>query len=375
MNVLHISPKLSPIGTHQLAADLAIGLQQMGLRNTVIAPPNELVGRMAAASVQHQSMRSFSLFRYKAEIKRISRIVTNNNTHTILSYTSQAAHMAWLACQPLPEEARPRIIGIHTTYPRQRGWRLGMECCDALVATSKHLRDELIRRAQLDAERPLWVIPYGANEELCNPSYRPSQTWLEQWQRQHPLPDGTLRVCLAGSITPLQGYEDIPTLLAWLKQANVKAHLYIVGDTARARHSYLNSLQKQIQTAEGEQRVTWLGQRSDLRDIISVSDVVLSLSRQPACHDRVILEALSLGKPVAAYDHGIARELLDTYLPEGRVNPGDIAGIADRLEQWQAYRPVLEGELLYPYRLNDTIRSIAELCSSVSLDTSAEPNH
>ena len=103
--------------------------------------------------------------------------------------------------------------------------------------------------------------------------------------------------------------------------------------------------------------------------------MVISLTRQPACHDRAILEALSLGKPVAGYDHGIVGELLDIYLPEGRVEPGDTAGIADRLEQWNAYRPVLEGALLRPYRLADTIRGIAELCTSVCQGRNTAPNH
>ena len=102
-----------------------------------------------------------------------------------------------------------------------------------------------------------------------------------------------------------------------------------------------------------------------MRDVICICDVVLSLSRKPAAHDRVVLEALALNRPVAAYDHGVAGELLDAFLPEGRVTPGDIAGIADRLEQWHAYRPYMNDKLPYPYRLGDTIRSVAELCTSL----------
>ena len=112
-------------------------------------------------------------------------------------------------------------------------------------------------------------------------------------------------------------------------------------------------------------QITWLGLRPDLRNVICICDVVLSLARMPASHDRVVLEALSLGRPVAAYDHGAVGEMLDAFLPEGRVDPGDIAGIADRLEQWHAYRPHMQDTLPYPYRLGDTIRGVAELCLSL----------
>lgn len=375
MNLLHISPRLSPGGINQLAADMAVGLQQAGFRNTVISPPNELVGRMAASSVQHQNMRSLSLFNYRAQIRRIGRIMRSTRSDLILTYTTQATYLAWMACKNLPEDERPRLIGIHTTYPRLRGWMLSLECCDALVATSRHLRDELIRRASLDADRHIWIVPYGVNEELCNPSYTPSATWLEQWKRSYPQNTPTLNICLAGAISPLHGHEDLPDILQKLNEAGVNARVFIAGDTARAKQRYLSKIQKLFKTRGISRQVIWLGNRSDLRDVLCASDVVISLTRQPACHDRAILEALSLGKPVAGYDHGIVGELLDTYLPEGRVEPGDTAGIADRLEQWNAYRPVLEGSLLRPYRLADTIRGIAELCTSVCQGRNTAPNH
>ena len=141
--------------------------------------------------------------------------------------------------------------------------------------------------------------------------------------------------------------------------------MYIAGDTARASQKHYAAVQKKLRQNKVEHMVTWLGVRTDLRDVISVCDVLISLTQQPPCHDRAVLEALSLGKPVAGYDHGIIGELLDRCLPEGRVSPGDIAGIADRLEQWHAYRPVFEGNLLPPFRLADTIRSVAELCTAV----------
>lgn len=365
MNVLHISPRLRPGSVNKLAADLACGLQHAGFRNTVISPPNELVGRITAASVQHHSSHNIALFTYHNELRRVRRIVASTRADVILAYTTPAASLAWRACRHLPAEQRPRIIGIHTTYPRHPGWAASLERCDALVAISRHLRNELTRRARLDAERNIWVIPYGVNEELCYPGYRPSDDWLKQWLRQHQEEEGTLSVCIPGAITPLHGLEDLAPILAKLSRINVPVHAYIAGDTARADQNYLRKLKKLYKESGTESQITWLGHRPDLRDVICICDVVLSLSKAPAAHDRVVLEALALNRPVAAYDHGVAGEMLDAFLPEGRVEPGDIAGIADRLEQWHAYRPHMSDTLPYPYRMADTIRSMAELCLSL----------
>lgn len=365
MNILHISPRLRPGSVNMLAADLACGLQQAGFRNTVISPPNELVGRMTAASVQHHSSRNIAIFTYLNELKRVRRLVQSTRADIILAYTTPAANLAWHACHRMPDEQRPRIIGIHTTYPKHPGWAASLNRCDAVVAISKHLRNELTRRAKLDAERNIWVIPYGVNEELCHPGYRPSDAWLEQWMRHNKEEDGTLSICIPGAITPLHGLEDLAPIIARLKQINVPVQAYIAGDTARADQNYLSKLKAHFHSTQTESRITWLGDCPDLRDVICICDVVLSLARKPACHDRVVLESLALNRPVAAYDHGVVGELLDAFLPEGRVSPGDIKGIADRLEQWHAYRPYMDDKLPYPYRLGDTIRSIAELCTSL----------
>lgn len=365
MNLLHISPRLRPGSVNMLAADLACGLQQAGFRNTVISPPNELVGRMTAASVQHHSSRNIALFTYFNELKRVRRLVQSTRADVILAYTTPAANLAWHACRHMPDENRPRIIGIHTTYPKHPGWASSLNRCDALVAISRHLRNELTRRARLNSERNIWVIPYGVNEELCHPGYRPSDDWLQQWMRHHKEEDGTLSVCIPGAITPLHGLEDLVPILTLLTKINVPVHAYIAGDTARADHAYLSKLKKLFLKSGIEKQITWLGNRPDLRDVICICDAVLSLAKAPACHDRVVLEALALNRPVAGYDHGVVGEMLDTFLPEGRVIADDTKGIADRLEQWHAYRPHMSEKLPYPYRLGDTIRSIAELCTSL----------
>lgn len=365
MNVLHISPRLRPGGVNQLAADLACGLQQAGFRNTVVSPPNELVGRLTASSVQHHSSRNIAIFTYLNELRRIRRLIETTKADIILAYTTPAANLAWRACSALPEEERPRIIGIHTTYPKHPGWGASLNRCDALVAISRHLRNELTQRAKLDSDRNIWVIPYGVNEELCNPEHKPSEAWIQQWMRFCKEPEGALSVCVPGAITPLHGLEDLVPILSRLNQINVPVHVYIAGDTARANTAYLNKLKRLFRKSSIEKQITWLGHRPDLRDVICICDVVLSLAKAPACHDRTVQEALALGRPVAGYDHGVVGEVLDAFLPEGRVSPNDCAGIADRLEQWYAYRPHIYDSLPYPYRLGDTIRSMAELCTSL----------
>ena len=91
--------------------------------------------------------------------------------------------------------------------------------------------------------------------------------------------------------------------------------------------------------------MSFLGDREDLRDILAVSDAVISLSKDPEAFGRVTLEALSLGVPTLGYAHGGVQEQLETLYPAGLVRPLDLAHAQSILTAWQARGapPVPEG--------------------------------
>ena len=86
-----------------------------------------------------------------------------------------------------------------------------------------------------------------------------------------------------------------------------------------------------IEAAGLEEDITLVGHRSDLREVMAVSDVVVSFSTDPEAFGRVTLEALAIGKPVASYDHGGVHEQLDALFPAGKVPVGKSIQIAELL--------------------------------------------
>ena len=95
-----------------------------------------------------------------------------------------------------------------------------------------------------------------------------------------------------------------------------------------------------IQSAGLETNCALLEHRGDLREIMAISDAVASCATKPEAFGRVTLEALSIGCPVAGYDHGGVREQLDALFPAGKVPVGDIASMAQKLIAWQKNPPV-----------------------------------
>ena len=373
MNVVHLSPNLHPGGVCQMAADLAIHLQMGGVDNIVVSPPHELVGHLAAAGIKHLAGRRPNAFTLLREARRLRNILRTHGADILQVYTAEAAWTARLACRGLAPGKRPPIVGALSGYPRRGLIASGWSICDTFTVVSKHQRRLLNSAQTFFRQKTPWVIPYGICETLCHPGYRPSPDWMEQWKRTRPEAEGHYALCIPGSITPLHGLEDLVPLMKTLLQGGIPAHAYIAGDSRRADPSYLEHLRTLFAREQLDNHITWLGARPDLRDVISVCHVTLSLAHAPSTYDKAILEALALGCPVAGYDHGSVGEILSAFLPEGRVAPCDTSALADTLIQWHTYRPDTVSEIPYPYRMTDMAGNYRELYQSLLREEQTSP--
>jgi len=131
-------------------------------------------------------------------------------------------------------------------------------------------------------------------------------------------------ITLPGRITRLKGHEDFIELIARLKRQNLPVHGLIVGGASSSKQRYLETLHQRVRSMGLENDISFTGQRDDLKNILAISNLVLSLSTQPESFGRTTLEALRLGVPTAGYDHGGVGEILRTIYPLGLLPLGDI---------------------------------------------------
>ena len=101
-----------------------------------------------------------------------------------------------------------------------------------------------------------------------------------------------------------------------------------------------------------------------MREVLSVSNAVLSLSLQPEAFGRTVNEALALGVPVAGYVHGGVGEQLQNNFPAGVVSVGDTGAMAERLVKWHDSPPPMHD--VRPYTLEDMLDRSLELYESLS---------
>ena len=355
ITILHIAPNLKPGGPAQMAADLACALQHTGAtRNIVLSPANELVSRIIRAKAEHRLCRVPSLFNISAEIDRLKTILRKLRPDAIQVYSPLASFMVRRACKAFKKNERPPCFGVITSYPNSCLFIQSYKYCVGLGCGAWHLRKLLLTKGFKTRKLDLLHIPYGVNEHQCNPQFCPSTDKMAQWKARHPESIGKFTLCIPGAITPLHGLEDLIPILTSLLKQGIATHAYIAGDTRKADATYVKKLQDAYAESSLAEHISWIGARPDLREVLCTCDVTLSLAHHPSTCDRPVLEALALGRPVIGYDHGIVGELLEVFLPEGRVKPHDTAAITDILSQWHMYSPSTVTSIPYPYRLSDT---------------------
>jgi glycosyltransferase involved in cell wall biosynthesis len=205
---------------------------------------------------------------------------------------------------------------------------------ERVIAVSETIRDYILANYPGVDPAIVRVIHRGVDPDAYPRGYRPSEAWLAAWREAFPASVGKRLLTLPARVTRWKGQEDFIEMIAWLRRRGRPVHGLLVGEAHPRRREFLAELRDRARAAGVEADISFCGHRADLREIMAISSIVFSLSREPEAFGRVSLEALGLGVPVIAYDHGGVAEQMAVLLPEGRVAVGDWAAAAERAEAW-----------------------------------------
>jgi glycosyltransferase involved in cell wall biosynthesis len=260
------------------------------------------------------------------------------------------AWIAWLAWRGMNPATRPRFVTtVHGMYGVNRYSRI-MTQGEQVIAVSNTVRDYILREYP---DTPPWriqVIHRGVDGQAYPHGWKPDPAWQQAFYAQFPDAAGKQILTLPGRITRLKGHEDFIELIARLKRRGLPVHGLIVGGASASKQRYLHKLRYRVRSMGLEADISFTGQRDDLKNILAISNLVLSLSTQPESFGRTTLEALRLGVPTAGYDHGGVGEILRTIYPEGLLQMGDIGALTQRIAALlQQPIPVPTGDC-YPLR-------------------------
>ncbi len=337
MTVMQLLPALESGGVERGTIEMAEALIAAGHRAIVVSGGGRLVAELLALGAEHITLpigkKSLFSLRYIPVLRRLLR---ERQVDVLPLRSRLPAWLGYLAWRGLPAAERPHLVTtVHGPYTVNR-YSAIMTRGERVIAVSDMIVGYI--RQNYPAVNPARIVRIhrGVDPLRFPPSYRPDADWLAAWQAAHPALAGQWVLTLPGRITRWKGQLDFIQIIAALRQQGVPAHGLIVGGADARRQSFLQEIQAAIADQGLAAHFTLTGQRGDLKQIMAVSDAVLSLSTDPEAFGRVSLEALSLGRPVLAYAHGGVGEQMAAIYPPGAVAVGDIDAAVARLRAWFA---------------------------------------
>ena len=363
--VLQILPALEAGGVERGTLEVAAELARRDYRSIVVSGGGRLVPELLAGGSEHitlpvgkKSLTSLGL------IPKLTGLFRREEPAIIHARSRLPAWLAWLARRGLNGDRRPAFVTtVHGPYSVNAYSRI-MTRGERVIAISGYIRDYILKNyPAVDAEN-IRLIHRGVSRRKYPYNFKPAPAWREQWEHAHPELRGRFILTLPARITRWKGHEDFIRIIGKTIQAGLNAHGLIAGAAARGKRAYLGELQAKIRRAGLDRHITFLGHCDDMREVMSISDIVLSLARTPEAFGRTALEALALGVPVIAYDHGGAAEVLGAVFPEGRARPLDIDHAVALIQSFHNTRPRVKDQNPFTLKamLDKTLAIYDSLC-------------
>ena len=366
MKVVQILPELNAGGVERGTLEIAAALVAAGHESVVVSNGGRLVEELEQAGSKHITMpvhrKSLSSL---AQVKPMRRLLEELKPDIVHIRSRVPGWITWLAWRKMDPATRPKLVSTVHGFYSTNFYSAVMTKGERVIAVSKSIRDYILKYYPKTDASIIRVIHRGVEPPEAD-GLQPEPQWLATWRKEQPQIEGKQVLLLPGRITRWKGQRDFIRLVAELKKQGRKIHGLIAGETHPKKQKFMDELRELVASLDLYDDITFLGHRSDVRSIMQVSDIVLSLSLDPEAFGRVSLEAMAVKRPVVAYDHGGVAEQLAVMLPGGRVPVGDIMQLVTTVKRMidEPETPsVLAPEFTLDAMCNSTLNIYQELTS------------
>jgi glycosyltransferase involved in cell wall biosynthesis len=334
MKVLQILPELNSGGVERGTLEVAEYLVKNGDEALVVSNGGRQVEALEKLGGRHIAMpvhkkSPSTLFQVKA-----FRTLLEKEKPDILHIRSRApGWVAWLAWRKMDPATRPRLVSTVHGFYSVNFYSAIMTKGERVIAVSNSIKQYILKNYPKTTEDKITVIHRGVSLDHFKRGHIPNSDWLEKWRAEFSQCEGKIILLLPGRVTRWKGQLDFIKMISLLKKQGLNVCGLIVGETHSKKKEFERELGEKIKELGLENDILLLGHRSDIKEVMSVSDVVYSLSLDPEAFGRVSLEAMALGKPVVAYQHGGVEEQLLAAFPQGLVPVGDVTLAVDRTKE------------------------------------------
>ena len=361
--IVQIIPELGPGGAEQGTIDIAAEIIRSGARSIVISNGGARVHELGRVGAEHINLpvHSKNPLTMLRNIKKIRKIIRNNNVDIVHARSRAPAWSAWRACETTqakfmttchaPYNIGGKKLKLFYNSVMAKGVRV--------IAISNHVRNYLIENYKIDQSN-IRLIHRGVQLEKFNPSVvTPAQ--LINLSKEWRIPDDVSIVMLPGRITRWKGHH---VLIDAMVKLNRKEIFCVLIGSDQGRKEYREELESAISEKGLEGQIRIIDHCSDMPAAYMMSTVVVSASIDPEGFGRIPIEAQAMGRPIIATDHGGAQETIVKNETGWLVPPNDSSALAEAIGQaidlTQAQKDVLSHQAMEHIAHNFSLNKMAD---------------
>jgi len=329
VNVLHVLDSLQVGGTETQIVQLASRMRAAGVRVAVAClheggPLREILAKAEIPVFDFPKPGALASFSGIYQLLRLSQFIRRNKIHAVHSHDLWANLMAVpasrLAAVPVVISSQRDLAHLYWYTPFRRKV-IGKihRWATSVVANSSAVRDLLIDEFLVAAEK-VHVIHNGVDlNRFANMKSSRHRTLPPG------VPQGNVIVTVANMHSQVKGHFDLIEAAPRVLCEFPKAAFLLVGDGQER-----DKLENHVKQVGVESAFHFLGQRSDIPEILSHSDLFVLPSRAEGLPNAV-LEAMAAELPVVATSVGGLPEIIENGVNGILVSPQAPGALADAI--------------------------------------------
>ncbi len=361
LTIVQMLPELNVGGVEQGVIDSSREYVKLGHRSVVISAGGRRVEELERDGATHYTLpvHKKRLINALLTVPRVARVLREVQADVV---HARSRVPAWIGLYAARRAGVPFVTTVHGFYRHPayscvmvKGARV-IAISDSVAAYAKNrlgAKEDTLRIVHRGLDRARY--PYG---------FTPDTRWLDDWYAQYPDTQERFVVTLPARLSRWKGQMDFLLVMERLIASGVPAVGLIVGGAHPKRRDYEDEVAEAIVKAGLDKNVFMTGHRADVREIMSISTVVLSLSTDPEAFGRTTVEAASLGIPIIGYDHGGVGETQAVLCPEGLVPLGNVGAVAQKLAEWYKSAPTVARE--HPFTIDNMVQKTVEVYREVA---------
>jgi glycosyltransferase involved in cell wall biosynthesis len=326
MKIVQLLPELNEGGVEVETVELSREFVCFGHKSIVISNGGKLADVIENDKGKHIKfdVASKNIFTVPWRIYKLRQLLKEINPDVVHARSRVPAWLAYLANKTLHIPFVTTVHGFNSVSFYSQIMTRG----DKVICVSSGVK-EYIQKHYDTPSKKITIIPGGIDLEKFDPTNL-DHKFIQKFREQNDLIDKFV-VSVVGRITQLKDIETFIKAVSKVKEKSPNVKALVVGGVHKDKENYFESLQKLVVQLELENEVIFTGSQSNVAEIYTLSNVVVSASKKPESFGRSVAEAIAMNTPVIATNHGGVKDIINDGVNGYFFEVGDIEDLSSKI--------------------------------------------